>query len=80
VTEIKYCKQILDEDYEVMSQIVLPSTLKRISQLKQSYMEKYLRYYIQRRLTKYLTTQHKVFSQLIVGCNVDKGRGEEVLV
>eukprot|EP00826_Nyctotherus_ovalis_P023427 TRINITY_DN1799_c0_g1_i16.p1 TRINITY_DN1799_c0_g1~~TRINITY_DN1799_c0_g1_i16.p1 ORF type:complete len:349 (-),score=126.77 TRINITY_DN1799_c0_g1_i16:112-1158(-) len=59
VIEIKYCKQILDEDYEAMGQIVLPSTLKKIGQLKQSYMEKYLRYYLQRRLSQYVNSRRK---------------------
>lgn len=60
VMEIKYCKQMLDEDYAAMAQIVLPSTLKRIAQLKQSYMEKYLRYYLQRRLSQYISSRRKV--------------------
>lgn len=51
--EIRYYKEVLEEDYRVLSQTLLPLTLKKVAQLKQTYMEKYLRHYVKSRLAKY---------------------------
>ena len=37
----------------MLSRIVLPATLKEVEQLKQTYMEKYLRYYVKHRLSQF---------------------------
>lgn len=58
--ELRYYKEVLEEDYRMMGQVVLPSTLKKIEKLKQIYVEKYLRYYVKSRLTKYLKIEQEV--------------------
>ena len=58
--ELRYYKEVLEEDYRVMEQIMLPSTMKKITELKQEYIEKYLRHYVKNRLTKYLKSEHEV--------------------
>jgi len=60
VMELRYYKEVLEEDYRVMEQIMLPSTMKKITELKQEYIEKYLRHYVKSRLTKYLKSGHEV--------------------
>jgi hypothetical protein len=60
VMELRYYKEVLEEDYRMMGQVVLPSTLKKIEKLKQIYVEKYLRYYVKSRLTKYLKIEQEV--------------------
>ena len=46
-------KELLEADYKMVAEVVLPATLKEIAGLKQNYLEKYLRTYIDRRLQQY---------------------------
>lgn len=68
VIGIKYYREILEEDYRAVEQIVLPSTLKKLSQLKQAYIEKYLRHYIKSKLAKFLQTPSEV--TLLFSCRL----------
>eukprot|EP00826_Nyctotherus_ovalis_P018455 TRINITY_DN1552_c0_g1_i17.p1 TRINITY_DN1552_c0_g1~~TRINITY_DN1552_c0_g1_i17.p1 ORF type:complete len:341 (-),score=108.51 TRINITY_DN1552_c0_g1_i17:46-1068(-) len=54
---IKCCRETLESDYKMLENIVLPCTLKEVCQLKQNHMEKYFRYYIQRRLSQFKKEQ-----------------------
>ena len=54
VLQIEVYKETIDKDFEMMSRTVLPITLKEMSQLRQSYMEKYLRHYIKRRFDQFI--------------------------
>ncbi len=51
-------KNILTTDCKKMAELVLPSTLKDIVGLRQTYLEKCLRVYIERRLKHSLASPH----------------------
>jgi hypothetical protein len=56
VMQIAVFKDTLTADYDSIETLVLPATAKRISALKQTYMQKYLRCYVKRK-------QHRYFKQ-----------------
>ena len=58
--EIKCCNEVFENDYLMMSRIVLPLTLKDIFKLRQSHTEKYLRYYVGHRLEQYMQSNKNV--------------------
>ncbi len=51
--QIGFYKETVESDYEMISRILLPVTAKQIRTLKQTHMEKYLRYYVQHRLAQF---------------------------
>ena len=51
--KIGFFKETVESDFAKMERIVLPATLKDIQRIKQNYMEKYLRYYVRRRLKQF---------------------------
>lgn len=52
--DLKSFKEILKLDMETMDHNVIPVTFKEINILRQSYMEKYLRYYVKTKLSLFL--------------------------
>lgn len=59
--QIQFYQETVDKDFERIARTVLPVTAKEVQQLKQSYLAKYLRYYVQHRLNQYMS-QHKIAS------------------
>lgn len=51
--QLKIYREAIEHDYEMMSNIVLPVSLKKINEQKQKYMTKYLRYYVDHRLKQF---------------------------
>lgn len=51
--QIGVYREIVESDYESASRMFLPVTLKEMRELKQTHTEKYLRYYVQHRLSQF---------------------------
>jgi len=64
--EIKSCKEVIEKDYKMLEQLLLPITLKEIKKIKRTYMQKYLRYYVEHRLNQYIKRSLHVFLYLIL--------------
>lgn len=52
---IKDYKDIVTEDFEMMTNIVLPLTSKKMKEVMQNRMASYLRYYVEHRLKQFIT-------------------------
>lgn len=47
-------KEMLELDYKLLEKMLIPCSIKEMQKIQQNYAEKYLRYYIDKRLHQFL--------------------------
>lgn len=67
--QIECFKDILEKDYKMMANIVLPVTLKGLKQLKLKALAKYLRYYVDHRLKQFVSKINPKITEVKINKN-----------
>lgn len=61
---IKYYQDVLDADLSFVCKLMLPVTTARVKEMRQKYLEKYFRFYVEQKLQQFLKSM--VVSALMI--------------